>query len=334
MTRIETSLTRVLGIEVPLVQAPIGPCTCPELAAAVSNAGALGTLAATWQSPPDVADLLARTRALTDRPFAVNLILEWDQHDRLRACLDAGASIVSFFWGDPGPYVDAAHGAGALVIHTVGSPEEARRVVDAGVDVVVAQGVEAGGHVWGETGTLPLVPAVVDAVLPVPVLAAGGIADGRGLAAAVALGAAGAWIGTRFVATEESAAAPTYKQRVVEGPAEDAVLSTAFDGEWPGAKHRVLRNETVERWEEAGRPEPGSRPGEGDEVARMAEGFSIPRYSAMLPAAGVEGDLDALALYAGQSTGLVHDVLPAGEVVRRIEEEAATIIAGMHELLI
>src|SRR5205823_13579762 len=128
-------------------------------------------------------------------PFGVNLILEWDQRERVEACLAAGARIVSFFWGDPGAYVETVHEAGGFVAHTVATAKEARRAVDQGVDVVVAQGVEAGGHVWGEVTTTVLVPDVVDAVDPVPVVAAGGIADGRGLAAALALGAAGAWMG-------------------------------------------------------------------------------------------------------------------------------------------
>ena len=236
MTEIEidTTLTALLDIDVPLVQAPIGPCAGPRLAAAVSNAGALGMLPVTWQAAEDVGRLLDETRAGTDRPFGVNLILEWDQHERVEACLAAGARIVSFFWGDPGPYVDAVHDAGGVVLHTVATPEEARRAVDEGVDVVVAQGFEAGGHVWGEVATMPLVPAVVDAVDPVPVIAAGGIADGRGLAAALVLGAAGAWMGTRFLAAEESLALGAYKRAVVEGRAQSveyngAQLSRSFE---------------------------------------------------------------------------------------------------------
>src|SRR5437660_8030861 len=168
MATIETTLTRLLGIDVPIVQAPIGPCAGPELASAVSAAGGLGMLAVTWLAPHDAERAIGETRDGTDRPFGVNLILEWDQRERLDACLAAGARIVSFFWGDPGPYVEAVHDAGGLVLHTVGTPEEGRRVADLGVDVVVAQGVEAGGHVWGDVSTMALVPAVVDAVAPVP----------------------------------------------------------------------------------------------------------------------------------------------------------------------
>src|ERR1700688_4961565 len=157
-----TALCDQFGIDYPIVQAPIGSVAVPALAAAVSNAGALETL------------------ARTERPFGANLVLEWDQHARLDAALDAGLRIVSFTWGDPAPYVGAVHDAGGVVLHTVGSADEARRAVAAGGDVVVAQGWESGGHVWGRVATLPLVPAVVDAVAPVPVIAAGGVGGGRG----------------------------------------------------------------------------------------------------------------------------------------------------------
>src|SRR5580704_10196079 len=171
----------LLGIELPLIQAPVGSATSVELAAAVSNAGALGTLAVSWRSERQIRQMLGRLRASTDLPWAVNLVLEWDQHARLEACLEEGARIVSFFWGDPLPYIADVHAADGVVLHTVGDVEEARQAVDAGADAIIAQGWEAGGHVRGKVATMALVPAVVDAVGgDVPVLAAGGIADGRG----------------------------------------------------------------------------------------------------------------------------------------------------------
>src|SRR3954453_7679936 len=159
----------------------------PELAAAVSNAGALGMLALTWSA--SAGEVVRETTALTDRPFGGNLILASDQHRRLDEALDAGVRIVSLMWGDPAGYVEQVHDAGGVVLHTVGTANEARRAVAGGVDSVVAQGWEAGGHVWSQGATLPLVPAVVDAVAPVPVIAAGGIGDARGVVAVLALGA-------------------------------------------------------------------------------------------------------------------------------------------------
>src|SRR5262249_39203426 len=167
----------------------------PQLAAAVSEAGALGTVSLTWVA--DVGAVVRDTIALTDRPFGGNFVLEWDQHQRLDEALGAGLRIVSLTWGDPAPYVEQVHAAGGLLIHTVSSADQARRVAASGVDVIVAQGWEAGGHIRGTVGTLPLVPAVVDAVGLTPVIAAGGIGDARGVAAVIALGAQGAWVGTR-----------------------------------------------------------------------------------------------------------------------------------------
>ena len=178
-----TPVCELLGIEQPIVQAPMA--AVPRLAAAVSNAGALGMVTLTWSE--DAGAVVRETAALTARPFGGNLVLTEDQHCRLDAALEAGLRIVSFFWGDPSGYVDSVHDAGGLVMHTVGSVEEARRAVGCGVDVVIAQGWEAGGHVWSGVATLPLVPAVVDAVAPVPVIAAGGIGDARGVAAVLVL---------------------------------------------------------------------------------------------------------------------------------------------------
>src|SRR5204863_2301353 len=157
--------------------------------------------------------------------------------------------VISFFWRDPSALVPRAKAGGAIVLHTVGSAADARRAVDCGIDVVVAQGWEAGGHVRGTVATLPLVPAVVDAVAPAPVVAAGGIADGRGLAAVLALGAAGAWVGTRFLAARESAIHPAYRARILAAGEGDTFYGTLFDRGWPDAPHRTLRNSTVEAWE-------------------------------------------------------------------------------------
>jgi len=309
-----TPLCDLLGIDHPIVQAPVGPVAGPALAAAVSNAGALGTLALSWSS--DVAALVRETSALTNRPFGGNLVLEWDQHARLDAALDAGLRIVSLTWGDPAPYVPAVHDAGGVVLHTVGSADEARRAVAAGVDVVVAQGWEAGGHVGGRVATLPLVPAVVDAVTPVPVIAAGGIGDGRGVAAVLALGAQAAWLGTRFLLADECRVHERYRRRIADAAETDAEwYADLYDVSWPNAPHRALRNATAEEWERSGRPPSGSRPGEGEPVAARASGEPILRYTSATPAEGMTGDIEALSLWAGQSVALARVRQPAAEIV-------------------
>jgi nitronate monooxygenase len=328
---LRTPLCDRLGIDVPLVQAPIGRVSCPELAAAVSSAGALGMLGVTFLDEPALRANLGETRRLTDRPFGINLILEWDQRDRLAVCLEEGVRLISYFWAElsPGsPYVEEAHAAGALVMLTVGAADEARRAVDAGVDVVVAQGLDAGGHVWGTVGTIALVPAVVDAVAPTPVIAAGGLGDGRGLAAALALGAQAAWMGTRFVVADEALSHPDYRDRVVAASETDAVWSTGvFDAGW-SAPVRTLDNTTLRNWREAGSVTSGGRPGETDVVATRADGTPVVRYDYAPPVLGMSGDLEAMANHAGQSAGVIRKRQPAADIVREISQEAERILVG------
>src|SRR3984957_624967 len=310
-----TPVCELLGIERPIVQAPMS--AVPELAAAVSNAGGLGMLALTGSTP--AGKVVRETAALTDRPFGGNLVLNSDQHRRLDDSLDAGLRIVSLFWGDPTGYVEQIHDANAVVLHTVGSAEEARRAVAAGVDVVVAQGWEAGGHVWGQVATLPLVPAVVDAVAPVPVIAAGGIGDARGVAAVLALGAQAAWVGTRFLLAQEMPIHEEYRRRVMTADETDAQwYPDLYAVGWPDAPHRALRNSTAEKWEAAGRPPLGSRPGEGDVIAHFAEGEAIVRYEPAAPMVGTTGDIEALSMWAGQSVALARQPQPAAEIVAEL----------------
>jgi NAD(P)H-dependent flavin oxidoreductase YrpB (nitropropane dioxygenase family) len=313
-----------LGMTLPVVQAPIGSATTPELAAAVSDAGGLGMLALSWVAPDAAARRVARTREITTRPFGANFVLRWSQHGRMRACLDEGVRVVSTSWGDPAPYVEAVHEAGAMHVHAVASSAEARRAADVGVDAVVAQGWEAGGHVHGAVATLPLVPAVVDAVDPLPVLAAGGIADGRGLAAVLALGAVAGWIGTRFLLADEADVHDDYRRRLIEASETDTVYSGLFDGGWPDAPHRTLRNSTVDGWLAAGSPPPGMRPGEGEPVARRGDGESILRYSDDPPTRRTTGRVTEMALYAGQGVSLAVHRAPAAAIARELAADART----------
>jgi NAD(P)H-dependent flavin oxidoreductase YrpB (nitropropane dioxygenase family) len=312
---VRTPVCELLGIEQPIVQAPMS--AVPELAAAVSNAGALGMLALTWSSP--AGDPVRQTAALTDRPFGGNLILSSDQHRRLDEALEAGMRIVSLMWGDPASYVKQVHDANGVVFHTVRSAEEARRAVASGVDVVVAQGWEAGGHVWGQVATLPLVPAVVDAVAPVPVIAAGGIGDARGVAAVFALGAQAAWLGTRFLLAREMPIHDEYRRRLMDAAETDAQwYPNLYEVGWPGAPHRALRNSTAQMWEAAGRPPLGSRPGEGDVIAHFASGEAIVRYETAAPMLGTTGDVEACSLWAGQSVALARQPQTAAEIVAEL----------------
>ena len=310
-----TPVCELLGIEQPIVQAPM--VAVPRLAAAVSDAGALGMLTLTWSDP--AGDVVRETAALTDRPFGGNLIIDSDRHRQLEEALEAGLRIVSLFWGDPAGYVEQVHDAEGIVLQTVGSAEQARRAVARGVDVVVAQGWEAGGHVRSQVATLPLVPAVVDAVTPVPVIAAGGIGDARGVAAVVALGAQAAWLGTRFLLAQEMPLHEEYRRRVIDAAETDAQwYADLYDVGWPDAPHRALRNSTSEAWEAAGRPPTGSRPGEDEVIAHFPSGEAIVRYEPGAPMVGTTGDIEALSLWAGQSVALARQIQPAAEIVAEL----------------
>jgi NAD(P)H-dependent flavin oxidoreductase YrpB (nitropropane dioxygenase family) len=323
---VRTALTELLGIQAPIVLAPMGGAVTPELAVAVSNAGGLGTVPLSWSTPEGIKSAIAEMAALTDRPVGINLIREWDQRERLEAALEAGAPVISFFWGEADELVAEAHDGGAIVFVSVGSTEEAVRAAAGGADVVVAQGWEAGGHVRGTVATLALVPRVVDAV-DVPVVAAGGIADGRGVAAVLALGAAGAWVGTRFLAAHEASIHDDYRRRIFAAVETDTYYGDLFDGGWPDAPHRVLRNSTVDAWELAGRPAPGARPGEEDEVAVGSDGSPIKRYASITPHSGTTGEIEALPNWAGQGVGLVTHAQPAAEIVQELVADAERILA-------
>jgi nitronate monooxygenase len=329
---VRTPLCDLVGIEAPVVLAPMGGAVTPKLAAAASNAGALGMLPLTWTPPDEIAVVVEETRRRTERPFGVNLGLAWDQRARLASALEAGVRVVSFFWGDARAVIPEARAAGAAVFVTVGTAEEARAAAAAGADAVVAQGWEAGGHVWGTVSTVALVPSVVDAVAPVPVVAAGGIADGRGLAAVLALGAAGAWVGTRFLAASEATIHPDYRRRILAAGEADTFYGTLFDRGWADAPHRTLRNSTIEAWERAGRPESGSRPGEDHEPASRPDGATINRYSSSTPTASMAGDIEPLPHWAGQGVGLVTREESAADIVASLVTEAEAVLESLSSL--
>jgi len=330
MPEFDTRLTETLDLVVPIVQAPIGSATCPALAAAVADAGGLGMLAVTWRDEAATREAVATTLDRTDGAVAVNVVLDPEAKNvptetHVEAALDAGAEVVSFSFGDVAPHVDRVHDRGGVVLASVGSASEARDAVDAGADIVVAQGWEAGGHVQSEVATMPLVPRVVDAVPETPVVAAGGIADGRGIAAALALGADGAWLGTRFLATREARVHERYRERVVEAGETETAYGTLFDEGWPEVPHRVLENEPVRDWRAAGEPD-DERPGDDEVVATTPDGEPVIRYEDSLAVPGMDGDVEQLPLYAGQSAGLTGDVRPAADLVRELADGAAAAL--------
>jgi nitronate monooxygenase len=326
----QTALCYHLGIQYPIIAAPMGPdLTGPEFVAAVSNAGGLGILQAQLCPPQFFRREIRRVRELTDKPFGVNLILHFPVEEHVVICLEERVPIISLFWGDPAPVVERAHGLGAKIFHQVGSVVDAENAAAAGVDVIIAQGIEAGGHVAGEVSTMALVPRVVDAVAPLPVAAAGGIADGRGIVAALALGAQAAVVGTRFLASTESRAHPHYKEKLLTATEEDTVRTTLFGFGWPNAPHRTLRTAFVEQW--LGREARGqeSRPDEPKIGETVIGGQPMPmlRFMGFPPNFDAKGDIDSMDLLAGQGVGLVRTVKPAAQIVHELVAEARQVIS-------
>jgi NAD(P)H-dependent flavin oxidoreductase YrpB (nitropropane dioxygenase family)/CTP:molybdopterin cytidylyltransferase MocA len=339
-----TPLCEAFEIEVPVFNAGMGAAARAELAAAVSNAGGFGVLGASGVPPDLLSREVTRTRELTSQPFGINVIIAEDPsadleedrrlfRDQIRAAGRAGAAAVVLFWGDPAPFVPVAHDAGLKVLLQVGSVAEAIAAAEVGVDAVIAQGVEAGGHVRGTMSIWDLLPATVPAVAPVPVLASGGIGDGVGFARALSLGAQAASLGTRFLATDEANAHPEYKRRVVASSAADTVYTTdLYNIWWPDAPHRTLRNRTYAEWVAAGRPAPGDRPGDGTVVgtrrSNAGDVIEWPRYATGVVTPDFEGDLDLPPMWAGESCSVVNDIRPAGEVVRDLASRAAAVLSA------
>lgn len=323
-----TRFCDLVNIELPIVLAPLGGVATPELVAAVSNAGGLGLAPLWYADPKGVKDFVGRVKALTDAPFGVNLNMDFPSMDQLDACLEEDVPVISIFWGRSPEFIAHARSGGAKVIFSAWDAQSAVEAVDHGAHAICAQGWEAGGHVRGTVSTMALVPAVVDAVGDTPVIAAGGIADGRGLAAALALGASAAWIGTRFLSAKETCVHPAYLARLMEACETDTGhYDNLFDGGWPDAPHRALKNSTTKAWEEAGQPQPGRRPGEGEIIASAPGKGELDRYACTTPNLEMTGDVEALSMWCGQGVSMVRKVQPAADIVLEIADEARKIIS-------
>jgi len=303
--------------------------------AAVSNAGACGVLGMGGLPAPYIRQQIHQLRTLTNKPFGVNLLLPLLQEGQIETCLDEHVPVLVLFWGDPTPYVAAAHRRGTKVFVQVGSVEEAQAAVAAGVDAIIAQGIEAGGHVKGTAALSTIVPAVVEAIKPIPVIAAGGMANGRGLVAALSLGAQAISMDTRFLASEETCAVQAYKERVVQSRAEDTVSAFLFDVGWPDAANRVLRTRVIAEWEAAGQPASGQRPGERSVIGTMPVAgatVEVVKYMVFPPLTGFTGDIDSAVLYAGESCSLVHAIKPAAQIVRDVVREAEEAVEELKRM--
>jgi len=298
------------------MQAPVGPATTTRLVEAVCGVGALGTLAASWTEHAVLRQQLRELRASVGPSFCVNLVLAFDQRERLDVVLDEGVRFVSFSWGIDSALIRRAHDAGAVVLVQVSDVAGARRAADAGADVIIAQGVEAGGHVQGTTPLFELLGALRP-TLGLPIVAAGGIADSASARAAIAAGADGVACGTAFLAAREADVHPDYLELLFRSVASDTVLTTVFDIGWPNAPHRVIQNDSFLTWDSAGRPARGIRPGEDDVIA-MRAGIPLVRYSDAQPTTDTAGEIRSMALYAGMSVGMVQRRASAEDITREI----------------
>jgi len=312
-----TRFTDRVGCKLPIQQAGMGGVAGPDLAVAVSAAGGLGTVALHMMPAPMVAETLDAMSLRTTAPLAFNVLVPFVDREAVAAA-SSRCRLVEFFYDDPdADLVRIAHEGGALAAWQIGSRAEAEAARDAECDIVIVQGVEAGGHVRGSVGLLALLPEVLDSV-DVPVVAAGGIGSARAAAAALAAGADAVRVGTRFVATQEADTHPDYADALVRARAEDTVLTEAFSVMWPDAPHRVLRS-CVDKAEAL----------DDDAVGEIEIGgttMPVPRLSVLAPTRATSGSVDAMALYAGQSVTDVAGVVPARDVV--IE-----ITTGAEELL-
>ena len=316
----KTRLTDLLGIDVPVMLAGMGGVSYSALVSAVSSAGGFGCLGASTMSSEELVAEIAEVRAATDRPFGVDLLTAFpDSLERnVELAIEGGASVFVAGLGVPRHVIDTCHRHNVLVMSLCGKVEHARRALESGCDGVIAQGTEAGGHT-GLVATMPLVPLVVDAVgESIPVVAAGGIFDGRGLAAALALGADGVWIGTRFIATPEARAVRGFKEHLLSGAEDDTTISRAYTGK----TMRVLRNDRTKQYE----ADPSLlRPFPEQLMVSLADGsFHLGGDDTTV---GVDERVEAYP--AGQSVGGIGELVGAGELVTRINAQAESILTRL-----
>lgn len=319
----ETRLTHLLGIEHPVMLAGMGGVSYSALVAAVSNAGGYGCLGASTMAQGQLASEIAATRSLTSRPFGVDLLTAFPDTlvANVELLIEGGASTFVAGLGVPSHVIDLCHQNNVLVISMCGKVEHAKRALDAGCDVVVAQGTEAGGHT-GTVATFPLVPMIVDAVgASIPVVAAGGIFDGRGLAAALALGADGVWIGTRFIATPEARALPGFRESILAAREDGTTISRAFSGK----TMRVIKNDTTARYD-----------ADPSLLKKFPDQLLVAHDEGTFHLGGDEHtsgvDVRREGYPAGQAVGGIVELVPAGELVRRIVDQAEATLTGLRAL--
>ncbi len=320
-TSINNKFTRRFNLETPIVQGPMAGVSGPRLIAAVANAGALGILPI-WDAPVETAIAkIKKTQSLTDKPFAVNLRADSVQSKHILAAVDEGISILHFFWGNPSTSMRIVKDNHIQMIATVENRASALAAIEAGASALIVQGIEAGGHSQSNIPIKQLLISLSDMANDIPVIAAGGCANGNDAKQLLNMGATGVLFGTRFVLSTESEAHKDYKQAIIDAGDNETVRSLCFDGLWPDALHRTLINSTYKTWDKAGRPEKGNRPGEGDIIMHTPDGRSLSRYLVVPPQEGMTGNLRAAAMYAGTGVGGIYDCSSVKNIVIKITKD-------------
>jgi NAD(P)H-dependent flavin oxidoreductase YrpB (nitropropane dioxygenase family) len=328
---LSTRVTRRFGLAKPILNAGMAMIARPPLAAAVSNAGGLGMIGCDV-SPPDILNTMIReTKALTARAFGVDLIGDFLSDDHIEVLACERVPLAVFFWSPPTrAQVGRLRAAGTEVWMQIGSVAEAAEAVALGIDGLVVQGAEAGGHNRSEASTMTLFPRVRSLYPELPLVAAGGIADGRSMAAALCLGADAVWCGTRFLAAEEANACEAYKRRVEAACVGDTAITGIYGPEWPDQPMRAILTDGLRA--AIGREAEAVTEARGEVMGTVTLGgecVSLPRYSAILPMRDFEGDIEQACLTAGQSAGNIRAVLPAARIVREMSEEAEAVLADL-----
>jgi NAD(P)H-dependent flavin oxidoreductase YrpB (nitropropane dioxygenase family) len=326
-----TSITRTFGLTTPIVNAGMAMIARPALAAAVCEAGALGTIGSDINPPDVLRDLVRQTKAQTKRPFGVDLISDFVTDEHIAVLIEDQVALAVFFWTLPTvENVARLRRAGVKVWMQIGRVAEAEQAVALRADALIVQGAEAGGHNRAEASTMTLFPRIRRRFPGLPLLAAGGIVDGRTMAAALVLGADAVWCGSRFLASKEAEAHDSYKDRVLSADVGDTAILSIYGPEWPGQAMRAIVNDgaraALGREPEAIRDEEGQIIGS---TVLNGQTIPVPRYSAILPTRDFDGDIEQACLTAGQSAGNIDEILPAGEIVRRMTSEAKATLDGL-----
>jgi NAD(P)H-dependent flavin oxidoreductase YrpB (nitropropane dioxygenase family) len=319
-----TSITRTFGLTTPIANAGMAMIARPALAAAVCEAGGLGTIGSDINPPDILRDLVRQTEALTKKPFGVDLIGDFVSNEHISVLIEEQVALAIFFWTLPTvEHVQRLKQVGVRVWMQIGRVAEAEQAVALEAEALIVQGAEAGGHNRAEASTMTLFPRIRRRFPRLPLLAGGGIVDGRTMAAALVLGADAVWCGSRFLASQEAEAHDAYKARVLSADVGDTAILSIYGPEWPGQAMRAIVNDGARA--ALGRESEAIGEAAGQIIgSTVLNGHTIPapRYSAILPTRDFEGDIEQTCLTAGQSAGNIDEILPAGEIVRRMTNEA------------